>query len=109
MNASKGFTLIELIVVFSIMAILAVAGLAAFVDFSRQQTINTVAQDVKTMVFSARSRAASQVSLCPSGQTFNGYLILFCPKPAGDACATCNISSGYQLDVRCDAPDTMVA
>ncbi|MDE2026449.1 MAG: prepilin-type N-terminal cleavage/methylation domain-containing protein [Patescibacteria group bacterium] len=104
---AKGFTLIELIVVFSVIAILSMAGLAAFVTYSRQQTINTVAQDIKTMIFNARSRASSQVSLCASGQKFGGYLVLFCPKT--DACAACNVSSGYQLDIRCDGADSLVA
>lgn len=102
-----GFTLIELIVVFSVMAILATAGLAAFVDFSRQQTINTVAQEIKTMVFDARSRASSQVSLCPSGQQFNGYLVLFCPTSG--SCTSCASGADYQLDIRCNSTDTLVA
>ncbi len=103
----KGFTLIELIVVFSVIAILSTAGLAAFVTYSRKQTINTVTQEIKTTIFDARSRANSQVSLCSSGQKFNGYLVVFCPK--NDACAACNISSGYQLDIRCDSTDSLVS
>jgi prepilin-type N-terminal cleavage/methylation domain-containing protein len=101
-NSPRGFTLIELIVVFSVIAILSTAGLAAFVSYSRQQTINTTTQEIKTAIFNARSRAGSQVSLCPAGQQFYGYLVVFCPK--SDTCAACDssvISGGYQLDIRC--------
>lgn len=102
-----GFTLIELIVVFSVMAILSTAGLAAFVSYSRQQTINTVTQEIKTMLFDARSRASSQVSLCATGQSFDGYLVIFCPK--NDTCAPCSLgpTPGYQLEKRCGGVDTI--
>ncbi|MDE2026621.1 MAG: prepilin-type N-terminal cleavage/methylation domain-containing protein [Patescibacteria group bacterium] len=102
----NGFTLIELIVVFSIIAILSTAGLAAFVIYSRKQTVNTTVQEIKTAIFNARSRASSQVSNCLAGQQFMGYLIVFCPKPGGgDTCTSCLSSSpSYQIDIRCKLP-----
>jgi len=110
MNAKitpAGFTLIELIVVFSVIAILSTAGLAAFVDYSRQQTINTVAQEIKTAIFDARSRASSQVSICSTGQKFNGYWIVFCPKNS-DVCPSCSVSNSYQMDIECNNSSILV-
>lgn len=62
----KGFTIIELIVVFSILVILSTLGIVAFVNYSRIQALNAAASDVVTMLQTAKSRAQSQVkpALC---------------------------------------------
>ena len=60
-HVEKGFTLIELMVVFSILAVLSTIGVAAFVSFSRTQTLNAAASDIKSMLNLAKSRAYSQV------------------------------------------------
>lgn len=57
----KGFTIIELIVVFSILVILSTLGIVAFVNYSRIQALNAAASDVVTMLQTAKSRAQSQV------------------------------------------------
>lgn len=63
---SRGFTLIEFIVVLSIIAILSTLGIVAFVNYSRIQALNAAASDVVTMLQTAKSRAQSQVkpALC---------------------------------------------
>lgn len=65
-TCQKGFTLIEFIVVLSIIAILSTLGIVAFVNYSRVQALNAAASDVTTMLQTAKSRAQSQVkpSLC---------------------------------------------
>lgn len=80
-QSSFGFTLIEIIVVFSIMTILSTAGIAAFVSYSRSEAVNAVAQDIVSMLNTAKSRASSQVKPTASppcgeagqGRTLDGY------------------------------------
>ena len=57
----KGFTLIELIVVFSTIAFLSIVGLASYFSYSQGQTLNAVVNELVTTIQLARSRAISQV------------------------------------------------
>jgi len=77
-HVEKGFTLIELMVVFSIFAVLSTIGVAAFVSFSRTQTLNAAASDIKSMLNLAKSRAYSQVkpSVTPCNTSqLDGYKV----------------------------------
>ena len=102
----KGFTLIELIVVFSVMSILALIGIAGFVTYSRIQALNNAVADIKTLLSSARSYTSSQVSTtCPSGQTFTGYQVRFCTTYSGNTkqvCGQCSAKADYELDLVCN-------
>ncbi|HEX8965763.1 MAG TPA: type II secretion system protein [Patescibacteria group bacterium] len=102
----KGFTLIELIVVFSIMSILALIGIAGFVTYSRVQALNNAVADIKTILASARSYTGSQVSTtCPSGQSFTGYQVRFCTTYSGSTkqvCGQCSANADYELDLVCN-------
>lgn len=88
----RGFTLIELIVVFTVIAILSVIGVAAFVSYGRVQTLETSASELKSTLFLAKSRAISQVNdICISkAQILDGYQV--------DLSTSTN---SYQLKVRC--------
>lgn len=57
----KGFTLVELIVVFSIIAILSAEGISAFVNYGDSQTMATSMNDVISVLQLAKFRAQSQV------------------------------------------------
>lgn len=74
----SGFTLIELIIAISILAILATAGVASLVTYSRKETIVTAYQDVLSSFNEAKLTAASQVkpndASCIS-QPLDGYQI----------------------------------
>ena len=72
----NGFTLIELIVVFSIIAILSSVGLASFVTYSRTQAVTSERNNLILTLNVAKARAQSQVkpSSC-SSQTLNGYQV----------------------------------
>lgn len=75
---SRGFTLIELIVVFSVIAIISTIGVAAFVGYSRTQTLNQAAIDLATNLNTAKSRASSQIkpsAQCTSATVLNGYSV----------------------------------
>ena len=72
----KGFTLIELIVVFSILSILSAMGLASFATYSRIQAVTNERNNLILTLNTAKARAQSQVkpSSC-STQTLNGYQV----------------------------------
>lgn len=75
---NKGFTLIEIIVVFSVIAIVATVGVAAFVNYSKTQSLQTSYLDLKSTLSTAKSYSLSQI------------------KPA--ECAT-NILIGYEVSL----------
>lgn len=79
----KGFTLIELIVVFTVMAILSTIGVVSFVSYSRTQALNQTASDLVQTLNTAKSLSASQLKTldkngsgsigCFPEQSLNGY------------------------------------
>ncbi len=73
----NGFTLIELIVAFSVISILATVGVASFVSYSRLQTLQTATYELSTTLGLARSRAYSQVkpSECTGQTSLDGYRV----------------------------------
>jgi prepilin-type N-terminal cleavage/methylation domain-containing protein len=84
----KGFTLIELIVVFTVMAILATIGTASLVSYSRTQTLNQATSDLVQTLNTAKSLSASQVKTInknnsgskgciTNDQILNGYGVMF--------------------------------
>jgi len=60
-HSSKGFTLIELIVAFSIISIISVVGFASFVTYSRTQAIDNEANQLVSTLNLAKAKAQSQV------------------------------------------------
>ncbi len=70
-----GFTLIELIVVFSVIAILSTIGIASFVNYSRSQSIQTSASNLTLILDLAKSRASSQVKPSQCLGSLNGYQV----------------------------------
>ncbi len=105
----SGFTIIELIVVFSIIAILSVIGVAAFVNYSRIQTLESAASDLSSTLLVAKSRAISQVKpssqipQCNDTAILNGYRVILCSPSSFDVLCTANNS--YVLAVRCSKAD----
>lgn len=91
-----GFTLIELIVVFSIIAILSVIGVAAFVNYSRVQSLEQASSGLVSTILVAKSRAISQVKptsqapQCDNNAVLNGYNVVLSPS-----------SNSYVLNVVC--------
>lgn len=87
----RGFTLIELIVVFMVIAILSVIGVAAFVSYGRIQTLESASSALTSALLLAKSRALSQVkpSEC-TDKILSGYQVYL------------NIpSNSYELDAVC--------
>ncbi len=76
--SGRGFTLIELVVVFAAVGIITSLGLASLASYGNKQTIETAALDVADIFNLARSRSLSQVK----------------PTVCGN-----NILTGYQVDI----------
>ena len=81
-KSQKGFTLIELIVVFTVLAILSTIGVISFVSYSRAQVLNQATNDLVQALNTAKSLSASQLKTvnkngktleCLDYQTLNGY------------------------------------
>lgn len=89
---NKGFTLIELIVVFGTIAFISTIGIASYVNYSQSQSIQAATQDLVTTIQLAKSRANSQVkpplSYC-QGQ-LDGYSVVISI-----------LNNQYSLDVVC--------
>lgn len=73
---SAGFTLLELIIVFTVIALLSTIGIASFVSYSRNQTLVQAAANLENTLNLAKSQSLSQVkpAVC-SGQALNGYQV----------------------------------
>lgn len=120
-SPQAGFTLVELIVVFSITTVLASIGFASFVTYSRQQTLNTAVADAKLLLQTARSETLAQVNApsycygggqgcqCQANQPFGGYEVNFCcaSGTSSQMCATTNCLNNadkaehYELAIVC--------
>lgn len=107
--SQRGFTLIEIIVVFTIIAVLSVIGVASFANYSRRQTVDNAAQDLSSFLVIAKSRAISQVkpttqiAQCDANSILNGYKVVLCPTSSSDV--LCSSAGTYVLGVRCSNVD----
>ncbi len=98
---NKGFTLIELIVVFTIIGLLSSISIQSFIDYNRKQKLDATANTLTTVLTTARSRAQSQVK--PSGSpcstnALDGYRILF--SCVGGGCQSSPVAY-YQVYAVC--------
>lgn len=96
----KGFTLIELMIVFSITAIISTIGIVSFVNYSRQATLSNMILDIKNFFYVARTSALNgQKTDCPSGKTLVGHEVIFCC--GGGSCPSCLGTGNYEMDLVC--------
>lgn len=111
----SGFTLIELLIVFSIMTILSSIGIASFVGYSRSAQVDTNMKEFKSLLYTARSRALSQIrdSACftagftGQGYELRGYQVVACCS-FGALCTTVpctNSQDSYELQAVYGLPD----
>lgn len=74
--SKNGFTLLELIIVFSVIAILSTLGIASFVGYSRSQSLQSAASELASTLNLAKARASSQVKPTECEGTLNGYKVM---------------------------------
>lgn len=92
----KGFTLIELIIVFTVIAILSVGGIAAFVSYSQTQSLSNDRENIITILNLAKANTTSQLKSTSSATcngTLEGYSVIFTTSGAN--------ANTYNLYVRC--------
>lgn len=87
----RGFTLIELILVFAILAIMMSVGVTSYSGYTNAQTFQLAVADVSGFLTTAKSRALSQIKPTECGtQVLQGYKVVI------------NLgNSNYELDVVC--------
>ena len=107
--SQSGFSLIELMVVFTLVAIISGMGFASFAGYSRRQTLSQAASDLKSIIDRAKFDALSSVkpaSLCP-GESLVGYKVVLCSiSPL--TCLSSSNSPDYQLIGICASKDSLV-
>lgn len=77
----RGFTLIEMLVVFAIMGTLTVVGVNSFFSYSRGQSYQSGVSDVTHALNDIRSRAISQVKPAACGSSVLRYYQLYMIAP----------------------------
>ena len=98
--SSAGFTLLELVVVFSVISILSTIGIASFVSYSNSQVLQGSVSDLISKIHLAQANAASQVkpsAYCLPSDVLNGYGININTSPNGQGNYT------YSMYVECNA------
>ncbi len=73
----KGFTLLELIIIFAISAIILSISVSSFGNFNSSQIFNGAVSDVVSVLNSARSRSISQVKPPQCSSSLDGYEVKF--------------------------------
>ncbi len=99
----RGFTLVELLVVFSIIGILASISIVSFVDYSRNQELKAATSEVMMLLNQAKSKTQSQVKPKACGtNSLEGYEVRIC----GLIGSLCSASDTYELYARCGVVTT---
>jgi type II secretory pathway pseudopilin PulG len=97
----RGFTLIELILAFSLSIVIAFVSVAGFVQFNSIQKVNNAASEVTAMLQKAKSHAISQVKPVSVAACVNnpldGYEVRFCGLPGSQ----CTGTGQYNLYILC--------
>lgn len=99
----KGFTLIELIIVFTVLAILSVGGIAAFVSYSQIQSLSNDRENIIAILNLAKANTTSQFKPTSSAKcqgTLEGYSIVFTTSGVN--------ANTYNLYVRCTGNPTIL-
>src|SRR5882724_4055643 len=88
----KGFTLIEILVVFAVMSALLFSSMAAFDSYNRSQTFQTSVANIVSVLNVAKSRSLTQVKPSQCGtKVLQGYQV-----------SISTATSTYLLQVVCD-------
>lgn len=104
-KSGAGFTLIETLVVISVITALSAVGLGSFLSYNRTQSLQQAAQDLKTTIERARANSLARIKptgtgQCTTSESLYSYRI--------DTCTNCATYT-YKMAVVCGsgAPRTI--
>lgn len=101
----KGFTLVELVIVFSVIALLSIVGIASFVSFTQRQVLGNAVSDLRTTLNVARMYTLSQYNdSCTNSQQLGGYVVVVCCNPSNNQtpmsnCPAIGCSGSYDYEL----------
>lgn len=101
-----GFTLVELLISFAVIGVLAAISTVSFVTYNQSQSLSNAAKDIEQMLSVAKSRAQSQVKPPTCEGSLMGYVFRTCGgvvscATAGDyeVVSVCKDQNGENKDV----------
>lgn len=96
---SDGFTFIEILIVISLMIVVSISGIAAFVTYTNVQTFNAGVQDSYALLQQAKSNSSSQVksAACNGQGVLHGYRVSICAMSGSN----CLAGNDFELVARC--------
>jgi Tfp pilus assembly protein FimT len=97
--AQSGFTIVEILVVFSIFVMVTTAGMVSFRQYSTHQILETSAADLISFIGHVRTSAVSQVIESPCVSQLQSYNIKIVGSSNYEMWVYCN-SSSYQVRSR---------
>ncbi len=93
----RGFTLLEIMVVFTLLSVVSGVGLFSFLEFNQSQELNQSARDISLFFEKARANTTSFVkpAVCED-RTLEGYSVRYC---GAETCT--DEDSVYEMNVIC--------
>ena len=108
-HKSSGFTILELLVVFSLIAVISGVGFLSFVSYSRKQILVQAKSDVKQAVDLARFNALSSVKPAACGaDSLTSYTLKFCTHNNCLGIAGTTDGQSYIVRASCGAQNPLV-
>src|SRR5579859_5528841 len=102
----NGFTILELLVVISIIMVIAMVSIAGLSSYGDAQKLETATLGMKNMLQYTKSQVISQVNTCPAAQTLLGYKFLACCQ--GGSCPVCLSTKSYEVDSVCSGSSKFI-
>lgn len=96
-RSEKGFTLLEIVIVLSVLTILSTIGIASFSSGSKAASVDGALNDVLSTLNLARSRAISQFKPAECEGVLEGYKVII------------NSNKSYSLNLKCKLSNTPIS
>lgn len=103
-SSEGGFTLLEVIVAFTLLSLVSGVGIASFLGYNRAQEVNQASRNVSLFIDRARANTTSHVKPDECGTTsLQGYSVTYCGEAS---CQTQNVD--YEMRVICGGQEHVV-